>query len=56
MVLRQLDTTTSEEKVHNIEESLVKGKDAVSLDTTDGMSWSVLGNINISLTGMQSLF
>jgi len=44
MVLRQLATTSSEQKVHNIEESLVKGKDAVSLDTTDGVSWSVLGN------------
>jgi len=44
MVLRQLSTKTPEEKVKNIEESLVKGKDAVSLDTTDGMSWSILGN------------
>eukprot|EP00088_Acartia_fossae_P004156 TRINITY_DN1176_c0_g1_i7.p1 TRINITY_DN1176_c0_g1~~TRINITY_DN1176_c0_g1_i7.p1 ORF type:complete len:458 (+),score=88.30 TRINITY_DN1176_c0_g1_i7:46-1374(+) len=44
MVLRQLGTSTPEEKVVNIEESLVKGKDAVSLDTADGMSWSILGN------------
>ena len=43
MVLRQLSTRTPEERVINIEDSLVKGKDAVSLDTADGMSWSVLG-------------
>ena len=46
MVLRQLGTSTPEEKVVNIEESLVKGKDAVSLDTSDGMSWSILGQFS----------
>ena len=30
-------------QVSNIEESLVKGKEAVALDTQDGMSWSILG-------------
>jgi len=44
MVLRQLPTAKTEEKVANIEDSLVKGKEAVALDTSDGLSWSVLGN------------
>jgi len=44
MVLRQLSTSTPEEKVAKIEDSLAKGKEAVSLDTSDGVSWSILGN------------
>jgi len=35
-------------QVSNIEESLVKGKEAVALDTQDGMSWSILGKYSCS--------
>jgi len=44
MVLRQLSTSTPQEKVSNIDDSLAKGREAVALDTKDGMSWSILGN------------
>lgn len=44
MVLRQLPYSTPEESIANVELGLSKGKEAVSLDTTDGLSWSIMGN------------
>ena len=44
MCLRQIPITSDQEKVSNVEQGLVKGKEAVSLDTGDGQSWSLLGN------------
>ena len=43
MVLRQLPFSSLEEKVKNVEQGLSKGREAVALDTTDGVSWSILG-------------
>ena len=48
MTLRQVPAGNSEEKINNVEQGLVKGKEAVSLDTTDGQSWSLLGNAYLS--------
>jgi len=48
MVLRQLPSPSSEESVSNVELGLSKAKEAVSLDTTDGLSWSILGNAYFS--------
>ena len=48
MALRQVTATSSEEKISNVEQGLVKGKEAVSMDTTDGQSWSLLGNAYLS--------
>ena len=44
MTLRQISVSSGEEKVANVEQGLVKGKEAVSLDPGDGQSWSLLGN------------
>ena len=49
MVLRQLPASDSEESVSNVELGLAKGKEAVSLDTRDGVSWSILGGLSFSL-------
>jgi len=43
MVLRQLGETTEERK-ENVKESVVKAKEAVEMDFSDGMSWTILGN------------
>ena len=48
MTLRQIPVNTSEEKMANVEQGLVKGKEAVGLDTSDGQSWSLLGNAYLS--------
>jgi len=48
MTLRQVPACSGEEKISNVEHGLVKGKEAVSLDTTDGQSWSLLGNAYLS--------
>ena len=48
MTLRQIPVSGSEEKISNVEQGLVKGKEAVGLDTTDGQSWSLLGNAYLS--------
>ena len=44
MTLRQIPVSGSEEKISNVESGLVRGKEAVGLDTGDGQSWSLLGN------------
>jgi hypothetical protein len=38
-------------QIGNIEQGLVKGKEAVAMDTTDGLSWSILGK-NSHLKGL----
>lgn len=43
MVLRQFGDSR-EQKLHHINESVVKAKEAIALDISDGMSWFVLGN------------
>lgn len=48
MVLRQMPSSHPEESLANVELGLAKGKEAVSLDTTDGLSWSILGNAYFS--------
>ena len=48
MTLRQVPAGSSEDKIGNVEQGLVKGKEAVSMDTTDGQSWSLLGNAYLS--------
>ncbi|XP_071452469.1 tetratricopeptide repeat protein 5-like [Hetaerina americana] len=48
MVLRQLPTKTLSDKISNIEESLLKAKEAVQLDPNDGISWTILGNTHLS--------
>ncbi|KAG8222338.1 hypothetical protein J437_LFUL001324 [Ladona fulva] len=48
MVLRQLPTKSLSEKITNIEESLLKAKEAVQLDPNDGISWTILGNAHLS--------
>ena len=42
--MRQKGISSPEERVRNIEVGLSKARDAVQLDTTDGFSWSILGN------------
>ena len=44
MTLRQIPVSAPEEKISNVESGLVRGKEAVGLDTGDGQSWSLLGN------------
>lgn len=44
MVLRQESVSTVEQQVQNIQKGVEYAKEAVSLDTTDGISWAILGN------------
>ena len=44
MTLRQIPASAPEEKISNVESGLVRGKEAVGLDTGGGQSWSLLGN------------
>nr|CAD7579042.1 unnamed protein product [Timema californicum] len=48
MLLRQESAKSSEERVRNIEQGVSFAKEAVQLDTNDGVSWSVLGNAYLS--------
>ena len=48
MTLRQVPASSGEEKLSNVEQGLLKGKEAVGMDTTDGQSWSLLGNAYLS--------
>ncbi|CAG2064964.1 unnamed protein product, partial [Timema podura] len=48
MLLRQERAKSSEERVKNIEQGVSFAKEAVQLDTNDGISWSVLGNAYLS--------
>jgi len=44
IVMRQKTSGQHEDRVRNIEAGLSKARDAVQLDTSDGFSWSILGN------------
>lgn len=48
MVLRQIKAKSYKEHVSNIEEGVGCAKEAVQLDTNDGISWAVLGNAYLS--------
>jgi len=48
MTLRQVSASNQEERIGNVEDGLRRGKEAVSLDTADGTSWSLLGNAYLS--------
>lgn len=48
MVLRQEPTSTTEQRAQNIQQGVEYAKDSVSLDTTDGTSWAILGNAYLS--------
>ena len=43
-----MKAATQEEKQRNIEQGLAKAREAVQLDTSDGLSWCVLGNAYLS--------
>lgn len=53
VVLRQMGKDAAE-KLSNVEESVVRAKEAVGLDVQDGVSWMVLGNAYISLFFMSN--
>lgn len=44
IVMRQKPSDNPEERLRNIETGLTRAREAVQLDTKDGISWSVLGN------------
>lgn len=48
MVLRQEQTSSIEERIKNVQQGVEYAKEAVSLDTTDGISWAILGNAYLS--------
>lgn len=48
MTLRQVAAVNQEEKLANVEQGLARAKEAVGLDTGDGLSWSLLGNAYLS--------
>ncbi|CAL1683608.1 unnamed protein product [Lasius platythorax] len=48
MVLRQEETSSIEQRTKNIQQGVEYAKEAVSLDTTDGISWAILGNSYLS--------
>jgi len=48
MVLRQEQASSAEERTNNIQQGVDYAKEAVSLDTTDGTSWAILGNAYLS--------
>lgn len=48
MVLRQEQTSSIEQRTKNIQQGVDYAKEAVSLDTTDGISWAILGNSYLS--------
>ena len=48
MVQRQTAPRDPAERSKQIEESLLKAKEAVELDLQDGVSWQILGNAYLS--------
>ncbi|GAB1865489.1 Tetratricopeptide repeat protein 5 [Camponotus japonicus] len=48
MVLRQEQTSSIDERIKNIQQGVEYAKEAVSLDTIDGISWAILGNSYLS--------
>ena len=48
MLLRQEPTITPEQRIQNVQQGVEYAKEAVSLDTSDGTSWAILGNAYLS--------
>ncbi|KAK9293817.1 hypothetical protein QLX08_011333 [Tetragonisca angustula] len=48
MVLRQEPVPDAEQRIQNIQKGVEYAKEAVSLDTSDGISWAILGNAYLS--------
>ncbi|XP_066603128.1 tetratricopeptide repeat protein 5-like isoform X2 [Prorops nasuta] len=48
MILRHENAETTEQRVKNIQDGVEYAKEAVSLDTSDGTSWLILGNAYLS--------
>lgn len=48
MVFRQEPILNVEQRMQNIQKGVEHAKEAVSLDTTDGISWAILGNAYLS--------
>ncbi|CAD1473694.1 unnamed protein product, partial [Heterotrigona itama] len=48
MVLRQEPVPDVEQRIQNIQKGVEYAKEAVSLDTSDGISWAILGNAYLS--------
>lgn len=48
MILRQEKAASAQQRSDNIEKGVIYAKEAVQLDTNDGMSWAVLGNAYIT--------
>ena len=48
MVLRQESTSSQEERIKNITDGVTHAKEAVNLDPSDGISWTILGNAYLS--------
>lgn len=48
MVLRQEPVPNTEQRIQNIQKGVEYAKEAVSLDTSDGISWAILGNAYLS--------
>ncbi|XP_044003757.1 tetratricopeptide repeat protein 5-like isoform X2 [Aphidius gifuensis] len=48
MVLRQELVNTHKQKIDNVMQGVEYAKEAVSMDTTDGTSWTILGNAYLS--------
>ncbi|KAF3429080.1 hypothetical protein E2986_12416 [Frieseomelitta varia] len=48
MVLRQEPVLNAEQQIQNMQKGVQYAKEAVSLDTSDGISWAILGNAYLS--------
>jgi hypothetical protein len=44
MILRQEEVASAQQRFDNIQKGVAYAKEAVELDTNDGISWAVLGN------------
>lgn len=48
MVLRQESCLSHEDRTKNVQDGVEYAKEAVNLDPSDGMSWTILGNAYLS--------
>lgn len=48
MVLRLEPAVNQEERIKNVQEGVEYAREAVNLDITDGISWTILGNAYLS--------
>jgi hypothetical protein len=54
MILRQEEVASAEQRLENIKQGVAYAKEAVQLDTSDGISWTVLGTAYLSSFFSQS--